>query len=108
MTIEQANTVDFVSVDPTTNEVVLTISDDLPWDAENNHLMHLQNKLNNYLAFIESGELLRAYPHAEGRGVVIDVVCQHPVSVCGQLFFVQAASIAKGAGFNLTYRVFVD
>ncbi len=45
MSIEQVEKIDFIS---TTSEgkVELTISDHLEWDAENNHLLILQNKLN--------------------------------------------------------------
>jgi hypothetical protein len=108
MTIEQAKTVDILSIDPTTNKVVLTISDHLTWDAGNNHLMLLQEKLNNYLAFIESDELLQTYPEAKGRAIVIDVACQHPVDSIGKAFFGQAASIVRCAGLELTYRVSAD
>jgi CRP-like cAMP-binding protein len=108
MTIEQASTVDFISIDPTTNKVVLTISDHLTWNPGNNHLMLLQAKINNYLAFIESGELLQTYSEANGRPIVIDVVCQHPVSGVGKGFFGQAASIVRNAGFELMYRVIAD
>lgn len=53
---------------------MLTISDHLDWDNEQGHLRTLQEKLNLYLAFIESGELLVKYPQAAGRHRRIDVV----------------------------------
>ena len=60
MSIEQTNTVDFVSIDEISGDALLTISDHLAWDEnEGAHLELLQNKLNAYLRFIESGELER-------------------------------------------------
>jgi hypothetical protein len=54
MTIEDARIVDFIGVDPVTGHVVLTITDHLPWDSDE-HVLLLQDKLNRYLAFVESG-----------------------------------------------------
>lgn len=65
MTIEQANTVDLISVDRTT-KVVKTISDHLDWTDQATHLLLLQDKINCYLAFIESGELRVSYAKAKG------------------------------------------
>jgi hypothetical protein len=105
MTVEQTNIVDFVSVSATKNEVVLTISDHLEWDEKKEHLFLLQEKLNRYLAFIESDELLRSYPSAIGKSVVVDVVCMHPLNAAASDFFERGASIFSDAGFRLTYQI---
>lgn len=39
--------------------------------------MLLQNKLNSYLAFVESGEIFDSYPNANGKQIKLDVLCQH-------------------------------
>ena len=44
MSVEILNVIDFVSSDKNGN-VVLTISDHLEWDEENNHLLLLQDKI---------------------------------------------------------------
>lgn len=105
MTVEQTNLVDFVSVISSRNEVVLTISDHLEWDDKNEHILLLQEKLNSYLAFIESGELLSSYPSAKGKSVVVDVVCRHPLNVAASEFFDRGVSIFERAGFRLTHQV---
>jgi hypothetical protein len=77
MTVDKENEVDFIALDDQDNEVQLIIMDHLPWDdpkLEGEHLMMLQQKLNRYLAFIESGELYRKSPDAKGRRIVIKVV----------------------------------
>ena len=45
MSIEQPDTVDFVSIDDETGRALLTISDHLRWDTEEGtHLLLLQEK----------------------------------------------------------------
>ena len=60
MSVEQADVIDFVSIDEEDN-VVLTISDHLEWDMENEHLLILQDKINAYLSSIESGDIYEKY-----------------------------------------------
>ena len=68
MTVEQADKIDIISIDPT-GQVILTVSDHLPWSDAVQHQLILQTKLNKYLAFIESGEILQSYPDSQGRGI---------------------------------------
>jgi hypothetical protein len=74
MSVEQTNKIDFMSTAPD-GEVVLTISDHLPWDQDS-HLPLLQEKLNVYLAFIHSEQLLAEYPAASESPVAIRVCMQ--------------------------------
>ena len=76
MSIEQIDKIDFIS---TTSEgkVELTISDHLEWDAEKNHLLVLQNKINAYLDFVKSGQILEDYPSAENKEITISVVMKY-------------------------------
>ena len=76
MSIEQKDKIDFISTTPE-NKVELTISDHLEWDAENNHLLVLQDKLNAYLDFIQSGQILEDYPSAENKEIIICVVMKY-------------------------------
>lgn len=62
MGLEQAAVIDFIGIDEVSGVVHLTIADAREWDAD--HLRVLQEKLNAYLAFVESGELYSAYPSA--------------------------------------------
>ena len=55
MGVEQTTVIDAIGIDQVSGAVHLTIADALAWDAA--HLRLLQEKLNAYLAFVESGEL---------------------------------------------------
>jgi hypothetical protein len=103
MTIEQPEKVDFISIKSSTNEVILTISDHLHWDTINEHFLILQEKINHYLAFVESGEILSAYPAAMGRSVVIDLVYKYPPDPQASDFLTKVEKFIHDAGFRFTH-----
>lgn len=108
MSISETNVVDFIGVDPEKKVARLAISDHLGWDTpedEKEHLWLLQEKLNAYLRFIESGELYQNYPDARGAKCEIELVAKYPLSVSGVRFFEQIKPIVQTAGFDLLYRV---
>jgi hypothetical protein len=107
MSVEQTDTVDFVSVDQVSNDLLFTISDHLAWDqGEGEHLLLLQKKVNAYLRFIESGEVVKKLPQARGRNVVINVVGQFPLSEKAKLFFEKATAAIQADGFTLKFSLF--
>lgn len=84
MAVDDPKTVDVVSVDRSISEVILDVTDHLDWSDEVGHLSFLQNKINAYTSFIESGALETTYPDAKGRRPVIHVLCMNkppPVAV---------------------------
>ena len=106
MSIEQTEIVDFVHIDRKSGDVWLTISDHLPWDQdEGEHLVLLQNKLNAYLRFIESGEMIKQIPETKGRKVLINLVGKFPLSEKARLFFEKASAAIYGAGFKLQFKL---
>lgn len=46
------------------NKLVLMIADHLDWENELQHLSLLQDKINAYVSFIESGKIYSVYPDA--------------------------------------------
>lgn len=104
MTVDKQGIVDIIHIDTETDEVVLTIADHLPWDDEHEHVLILQEKLNTYLAFIESGEIDESYPSAAGRKVRIQVVYREALDACASGFLDRARNVIEDAGFALTWR----
>jgi hypothetical protein len=106
MSTEQTNVVDFVSIDPKSGDVWLTISDHLPWDQdEGEPLFLLQEKLNAYLRFIESGQMYEERPDTKDQKVIIDLVGKFPLSKQAGLFFEKARALIHNAGFKLQFRL---
>lgn len=106
MTVEQNNVVDIVSLDKDSNEVILTISDHLEWDDADSHLQMLQSKINTYLAFVESGELVEKYPKAKDRQVRLEVMFMRPPNRDAEQFLNKARPVVEGAGIAFGWRLF--
>ena len=107
MSVEQHDVVDFVSLDLYGN-CVLTISDHLAWDMVDEHLFSLQEKLNAYLRFVESGEIYQNFPKATGLPIIISVMLKFPAPIEAQWFFEKANADISQAGFRLETRQFSD
>src|SRR5260370_34389724 len=105
MAVDNPDVIDAIGIERASGVVALTISDHLEWDEANQHLLTLQEKINRYLAFIESGELLASYPKAVGRQVRIDVVCKYQPPEMATRFLDQARKLIEQAGWSLSWRV---
>jgi hypothetical protein len=106
MSVEETNVIDIIGIDQQTGEVVLTISDHLDWADSIAHQKILQEKLNRYLAFVESGEISESYPDAKDRTVAIHVVFQFPPDAAGCSFLTKARAVIQSAGFGWHDEVF--
>jgi hypothetical protein len=106
MTVEEPSKIDFTAIEPQTGDVRLVISDHLDWgEQKGEHLLLLQNKLNSYLAFIESGEIYTKVPKASGRKIVIEVMGKFPLSEEARRFYQLAGKAIEDAGFSLRFEL---
>jgi CRP-like cAMP-binding protein len=105
MSVEQLDVIDVISTD-TTGNVILAVSDHLDWSDTDQHQLILQEKLNKYLAFVESGEILESYPDAKGRPIVFRVVFKFSPDAQGYEFLTKTRAVIESAGFTLRYEVF--
>ena len=102
MTVDQKKIIDFIGTEKTTGDVVLTISDHLDWVDVSSHLYTLQEKINDYLAFIESGEIFDEYPKARGKKIKIKIYFRYAPPAGDALSFIShAEEIISNAGFAL-------
>ena len=104
MSIEQIDKIDFISTTPE-GKVDLTISDHLEWDEENNHLLILQNKLNAYLDFVQSGQILEDYPSAENNEITINVLMKYAPKEIALTFLNQCEKFVEEQGFKFKWEV---
>lgn len=107
MSIDQTDVVDAVAIDRKSGIVTLAIADHLDWVDEERHLLLLQEKINSYLRFLESGEIFESFPDSAGRDIVIDVVGQFDLCESAQRFLGEASKIIERAGFALRFRKLV-
>ncbi len=102
MTVEQTNIIDLIGTDKS-NQVILTISDHLEWDNE--HLLILQEKINTYLMFIESGQIYTSHPAAKEKKIIIRTVFKYVPDDNGLKFLQACDEIIANAGFKFEYNV---
>jgi hypothetical protein len=107
MSIDETSKIDFWWRDKEKGLAVLAISDHLDWDQdEGEHLLLLQEKLNTYLHFIESGEMVKTKPDMAGLPVVIQILAKYPLSEQATTFYRLAEKTISGAGFSLEFELF--
>ena len=76
--MQKHNEVDVVSLSPNGKDVVLSLVETRPWDGDGKNLLDMQEKLKNYLNYVESGQLYKQYPEAKGRKVRFRLHAEHP------------------------------
>src|SRR5258708_1032618 len=82
--------------------VILSLTQPQPWD-EPTIMAKLQERLNGYASVIESGVLVKKFPHYIGRNFQIRVVFYHdlPEAAHQNLTQIEQALATKGIGLHL-------
>jgi hypothetical protein len=106
MTVEQTSVVDVVYVHNETGIVHLVISDHPQWNDE--HLLVLQEKINCYLSFVESGEFLDTNPEYKGKAIQIEVVAKYEPTKEALHFLEHAEMFLRREGFGFVHRAGPD
>ena len=103
MSVNQTNVIDAISIRPDGN-VSLTISDHHSWE-EPWHLSLLQDKINSYLQFIETGQIFDDYPDASGKELIIQTVMKYEPTEEAISFFLQVREIVMNVGIGFEWGV---
>ncbi|MDL2211255.1 hypothetical protein LJB88_00040 [Erysipelotrichaceae bacterium OttesenSCG-928-M19] len=70
MGLRELNKIDAIGQTPT-GEVIIKIFDDMDWSNEYEHLILLQEKLNNYIEFVVSGQVNNHFK--KHKGIIFSV-----------------------------------
>jgi len=105
MSVDQSQVIDVVSKDKK-GSIVLSISDHLDWDNTKEHLQVLQEKINTYLAFLDSGEVYEKYPDAKGRPIEIEVMFHYQPNPEARSFLAKVKPIVEGSGYGFRFEQF--
>lgn len=74
MSVLDKNKIDGIGKSKSENKLALMIADHLDWENELQHLTCLQDKINAYISFIESGQVYSLYPDAKSvDGYIFDL-----------------------------------
>jgi hypothetical protein len=105
MSLEDIQVVDAVGTAKDGSSISLFLLDSWDWEDPHQHLYSLQEKINAYLSFVESGQIYEDYPAAEGKRVQIDIMSRFPMPKEGLAFVEAAAAIASRINIVITQRV---
>lgn len=112
MSVTDAKTIDMWGIPKWDNtKIILGIADHLEWGdtaQQGEHLLVLQEKINNYIAFIESGEIYTEIPGALGKSPVIRVHGKYELPEQGELFIDRVAQTLKGVGIGFEFVLKAD
>lgn len=105
MSIDQQKVIDAIAIDERTGELILFIFDHYAWgDLKSDHPLKLQEKINTYLSYIESGEIYDNNPDYKGKSIIIKIIGKYPLNDFGEKFFEKAKSIVQWAGFDIRFE----
>ncbi|MFZ5531627.1 MAG: DUF6572 domain-containing protein [Pseudomonadota bacterium] len=101
MAINKTDVIDAIGTDIDTGMVVLSLicAEEMTPEA----LLLVQEKLNSYLTFIESGEIYSSYPSAKGKDLHIRIYSQFRPQGMAAEFLALAEPIVTGAGIGFSY-----
>lgn len=105
MTIDNFKAVDAVGLSPSSDTVLLMLFDGWDWSDEWMHLVTLQEKINVYFGFVESGQVYEDYPAAISRPSRIDIMAKFPLPEVGHTFLKQASAAASELSMTISHKV---
>ncbi len=106
MSLEQTNKIDAMGLDKKSGHLVLTIADAWDWENENQHLIALQEKLNAYLDFIESGQIFENIDSGTDKVLRIHVVFRYPPPPLALEFLEKAEAVTSQVQVLVTSEFF--
>ncbi len=105
MAVDNRKTIDAIGIDRNSGHVILTIFDEKDWTNTYEHLYFIQEKLNSYLSYIESGEVYTSYPKADGKDFEFSIVFKYDLTRDAIEFLDKFQKIVENAGFSLAWEV---
>ena len=103
MSVVDTDSIDAIGMETEAKRVFLSIIDSLVWDHDDVHLFTLQEKINTYLYFIESGELAKALPDAAGFDIAIELILKHMPTEQAITFFDKTTQILLDKGIIFVF-----
>lgn len=103
--IEDISKLDDIGISKKTGEVILKIYDHLEWNDETNHIILLQKKINNYLDFLDDGDVYEMYPLAKNKNFIISISFLYIPTTNALKFLDTASKTIDDAGYKLVYSI---
>ncbi|QAY88671.1 DUF6572 domain-containing protein [Pseudomonas sp. ACM7] len=112
MSITNPRVIDFWAIPKRElHDLVLVITDHLEWGGkaeQGEHLLLLQEKINTYIAFIESGEIYTEIPGALGKHPIIRVLGLYELPEQAELFIGRVTETLEEVGIGFEFELKAD
>lgn len=110
MAIDNPNVIDGMAIDKDRNALVLLLTDHLVWEGEDalsefNHLNLLQDKINAYISFLESGQYKENYPAESFSMAVIEIHFKYSITDNCEKFLNAVQNQIGQSGIKIEARV---
>ena len=103
--VDNASQIDAIANDKENACLVLLITDHLNWDNEFEHLKILQDKINAYVAFIESKQYDEIYPNADFKMAMIEIHFKYDITDSCQKFLQVAQDQLGQIGIKIKAQI---
>ncbi|MBG0621530.1 MULTISPECIES: DUF6572 domain-containing protein [Enterobacter] len=107
MSVEDLNKIDFMGIPENEPDAIsLAISDHLAWgENTNDHLYKLQEKINSYIEFIDSGHMEESFPKSKGKTKkIIEIYFKNSPPKDVLFFFDKVESVLAGINVKLQLK----
>ncbi|SAK78541.1 hypothetical protein AWB79_04912 [Caballeronia hypogeia] len=104
MSLHDVEVIDYIGVNILFKRVYVGIFDDLDWRDEREHRRLLTKKIDSYIGYIRSGQLLTSYPNVRGYEIAIEYVSTHPMPPAALEFWKSRERILSEAGYKAQIR----
>lgn len=102
---EDIDKIDEIGFDKINDKLILEIYDYLNWDNEYEHYDLLEAKINTCLKFIESEEIVGAYPSFEKKNFIIRIILFEKPTIKALKFVSNSVTALKDVGYFLDYNI---
>lgn len=104
MSLRDVEVIDYIGVNILFKRVYVGLFDDLDWRDEKEHQDLLTKKIDRYIRYIRSGQLLLSYPKVRGYEIVVEYVSMHPMTSSGVEFWKSRERVLADAGYKAHIR----
>ncbi len=99
--VEDTEVIDLVTFDKKSNTLILVMIETRDWDSSSSMYSELQDKLSNYIAYVESGQLFEKYPDYKKSKIAIHLDHKFEMSKFAKSVFLRMEAILSEYGIEV-------
>ena len=104
MSLRDVDAIDYIGVNILFRRVYVGLFDELDWSDEREHQNLLTKKIDRYIRYIRSGQLLLNYPKVRSYEIVVEYVSMHSMPPSAVEFWRSRERVLEDAGYKVHIR----